>query len=29
VMKVMPANTVVLRRRIADATVSKGAYLFY
>jgi alkylation response protein AidB-like acyl-CoA dehydrogenase len=29
VLKVMPANTVSMRRRIADATVSKGAYLFY
>jgi len=25
----MPANTVALRRRIADATTAKGAYLFY
>lgn len=28
-LKVTPANTVVMRRRLADATVAKGAYLFY
>jgi len=28
-LKVTPANTVTMRRRLADATVSKGAYLFY
>jgi len=28
-LKVTPANTVVMRRRLADATVRKGAYLFY
>jgi alkylation response protein AidB-like acyl-CoA dehydrogenase len=28
-LKVTPANTVVMRRRLADATVSKGAYLFF
>jgi hypothetical protein len=28
-LKVIPANTVVLRRRLADASVAKGAYLFY
>ena len=27
-MKVTPANTVAMRRRLADATVAKGAYLF-
>lgn len=27
-MKVTPVNTVVMRRRLADATVAKGAYLF-
>lgn len=27
-LKVTPANTVVMRRRLADATVAKGAYLF-
>ncbi len=27
-MKVTPANTVQMRRRLADATVAKGAYLF-
>jgi len=27
-LKVTPVNTVVLRRRLADATVAKGAYLF-
>jgi len=27
-MKVTPANTVVMRRRLADKTVAKGAYLF-
>ncbi|MGE0463043.1 MAG: acyl-CoA dehydrogenase family protein [Vicinamibacterales bacterium] len=27
-LKVTPANTVQMRRRLADATVSKGAYLF-
>jgi alkylation response protein AidB-like acyl-CoA dehydrogenase len=29
VLKVMPANTVAMRRRLADATVAKNAYLFY
>jgi alkylation response protein AidB-like acyl-CoA dehydrogenase len=28
-LKVMPANTVALRRRLADAAVAKGGYLFY
>jgi alkylation response protein AidB-like acyl-CoA dehydrogenase len=28
-LKVMPANTVVLRRRLAEAAVAKGGYLFY
>jgi hypothetical protein len=28
-LKLTPANTVVLRRRLADATVAKGGYLFY
>jgi alkylation response protein AidB-like acyl-CoA dehydrogenase len=28
-LKVTPANTVAMRRRLADATVDKGAYLFY
>ena len=28
-LKVPPANTVVLRRRLADAAVAKGGYLFY
>jgi hypothetical protein len=28
-LKVTPANTVVMRRRLADASVAKGAYLFY
>jgi alkylation response protein AidB-like acyl-CoA dehydrogenase len=28
-LKVTPANTVAMRRRLADATVEKGAYLFY
>ena len=28
-LKVTPANTVVLRRRLADASVAKGGYLFY
>jgi hypothetical protein len=28
-LKVTPANTVAMRRRLADATVAKGAYLFY
>jgi hypothetical protein len=28
-LKVTPANTVVMRRRLADATVAKGGYLFY
>ena len=28
-LKVTPANTVTMRRRLADATVAKGAYLFY
>ena len=27
-LKVTPVNTVVMRRRLADATVAKGAYLF-
>jgi hypothetical protein len=27
-LKVSPANTVVMRRRLADATVSKGGYPF-
>jgi hypothetical protein len=27
-MKVTPANTVAMRRRLADATVSRGSYLF-
>ncbi len=27
-MKVTPVNTVVMRRRLADATVAKGSYLF-
>src|SRR5690606_4622040 len=27
-LKVTPANTVVMRRRLADATVEKGRYLF-
>ncbi len=27
-MKVTPLNTVAMRRRLADATVAKGAYLF-
>jgi hypothetical protein len=27
-LKVTPVNTVVLRRRLADATVSKGGYIF-
>jgi alkylation response protein AidB-like acyl-CoA dehydrogenase len=27
-LKVTPANTVVLRRRLADATVAKGGYIF-
>ncbi len=27
-LKVVPANTVVMRRRLADATVAKGSYLF-
>jgi alkylation response protein AidB-like acyl-CoA dehydrogenase len=29
VLKVIPANTVAMRRRSAEATVAKGAYLFY
>ena len=29
VLKVMPANTVAMRRRLADATVEKRGYLFY
>jgi alkylation response protein AidB-like acyl-CoA dehydrogenase len=29
VLKVMPANTVAMRRRLADATVARQAYLFY
>jgi alkylation response protein AidB-like acyl-CoA dehydrogenase len=28
-LKVTPANTVVMRRRLADAMVQKGGYLFY
>jgi hypothetical protein len=28
-LKVTPANTVAMRRRLADATVAKGGYLFY
>ena len=28
-LKVTPVNTVVMRRRLSDATVAKGAYLFY
>ena len=28
-LKVTPANTVVLRRRLAEASVAKGGYLFY
>ncbi len=28
-LKVTPVNTVALRRRLADASVAKGAYLFY
>ena len=27
-LKVTPVNTVAMRRRLADATVAKGAYLF-
>ena len=27
-LKVMPANTVILRRRLADATVERKAYIF-
>jgi alkylation response protein AidB-like acyl-CoA dehydrogenase len=27
-LKITPVNTVALRRRLADATVSKGAYIF-
>jgi len=27
-LKVTPVNTVVLRRRLADATVAKGGYIF-
>ena len=27
-LKITPVNTVVLRRRVADATVSKGGYIF-
>ena len=27
-LKVTPVNTVALRRRLADATVAKGGYLF-
>jgi len=27
-LKVTPANTVVLRRRLAEASVAKGGYLF-
>ena len=28
-LKVTPANTVAMRRRLADASVDKGGYLFY
>jgi hypothetical protein len=28
-LKVTPANTVALRRQLAEASVAKGAYLFY
>jgi alkylation response protein AidB-like acyl-CoA dehydrogenase len=28
VLKVMPVNTVAIRRRLADATVAKGSYIF-
>jgi alkylation response protein AidB-like acyl-CoA dehydrogenase len=28
-LKVMPANTVAMRRRLAEAMVQKGGYLFY
>ncbi|MGQ0732789.1 MAG: acyl-CoA dehydrogenase family protein [Acidobacteriota bacterium] len=28
-LKIVPANTVALRRRLADASVDKGGYLFY
>ena len=28
-LKVTPVNTVILRRRLADAAVAKGGYLFY
>jgi alkylation response protein AidB-like acyl-CoA dehydrogenase len=28
-LKVTPANTVVMRRRLAEASVEKGGYLFY
>ena len=28
-LKVTPANTVVMRRRLADATVAKGGYIFW
>ena len=27
-MKVTPVNTVIMRRRLADATVAKGGYIF-
>jgi len=27
-LKVTPANTVELRRKLADATVAKGSYIF-
>jgi hypothetical protein len=27
-LKVTPVNTVAMRRRLADATVAKGGYLF-
>jgi hypothetical protein len=27
-LRIVPANTVAMRRRLADATVAKGAYLF-
>ena len=27
-LKITPVNTVVMRRKIADATVTKGGYIF-
>ena len=27
-LKITPVNTVVMRRRLADATVAKGGYVF-